>query len=313
MLSLARQAKREATVQVASSLPPRRPRLRRPAWSPPFPVPSPSPTQTEKAARFRDLHTGPVPFVIPNPWDGGSARLLAAAGFQALATSSWAAAASYGRRDGRLLRSEAIAHVRLIVEATDLPVSGDLENGFGPSTDDVIQTLHQAVAAGLVGASIEDATGDARSPLYEFEHALDRIRAAVGVVRALPFPFVLTARAEGLIRGRPDLGDIIRRLQAFEEAGADVLFAPGLKDLASIETVCRSVSKPVNVMNALPQPFTIEQLAAVGVRRISLAASLYRKALTGVQEAAREMRDSGTFSFVPTSLTSAEVNGFLQE
>jgi 2-methylisocitrate lyase-like PEP mutase family enzyme len=221
-------------------------------------------TQAEKAHRFRLLHAGPAPFIMPNPWDGGSARLLAAAGFEALATSSWAAAASLGRRDGALSRDEALRHARLVVESTDLPVSGDLENGFGPSVDAVALTLRQAAEVGLVGASIEDATGDPGEPLYPLEHAVARIEAAVSVVRGLPFPFVLTARAEGLIRGRPDLRDIIRRLQAFEAAGADVLFAPGLKDLASIETVCRSVGKPVNVMNALPQPFTVEQLAAAG-------------------------------------------------
>ncbi len=273
---------------------------------------SASTTQAEKAHRFRLLHAGPAPFIMPNPWDGGSARLLAAAGFEALATSSWAAAASLGRRDGALSREEALTHARLVVESTDLPVSGDLENGFGPSVDAVALTLRQAAAVGLVGASIEDATGDPGEPLYPLEHAVARIEAAVSVVRGLPFPFVLTARAEGLIRGRPDLRDIIRRLQAFEAAGADVLFAPGLKDLASIETVCRSVGKPVNIMNALPQPFTVEQLAAAGVRRISVAAALYRRALAGVHTAAREMRRTGTFSFVAEALPSTEISAFLQ-
>lgn len=269
-------------------------------------------TQAEKAQRFRLLHAGPAPFILPNPWDGGSARLLASAGFEALATSSWAAAASLGRRDGALSRDEALRHARQVVESTDLPVSGDLEDGFGASAEAVALTLRQAAEVGLVGASIEDATGDSGAPLFPLELAIERIEAAVSVARSLPFPFVLTARAEGLIRGRPDLRDIIRRLQAFEAAGADVLFAPGLKDLGSIETVCRSVGKPVNVMNALPQPFSVEQLANAGVRRISVAAALYRRALAGVHAAAVEMRRTGTFSFVAEALPSADVSAFLQ-
>jgi len=269
-------------------------------------------TQAEKAQRFRLLHAGPAPFILPNPWDGGSARLLASAGFEALATSSWAAAASLGRRDGALSRDEALRHARQVVESTDLPVSGDLENGFGASAEAVYLTLRQAAEVGLVGASIEDATGDPGAPLFPLELAIERIEAAVSVARSLPLPFVLTARAEGLIRGRPDIRDIIRRLQAFEAAGADVLFAPGLKDLGSIETVCRSVGKPVNVMNALPQPFSVEQLANAGVRRISVAAALYRRALAGVHAAAVEMRRTGTFSFVAEALPSADVSAFLQ-
>ena len=187
-------------------------------------------TQSEKAARFRALHEGPGAFVVANPWDAGSARILAALGFQALATSSGASAGVLGRRDGRVTRDEALAHARAIVEATDLPVSADLEKGFGDAPATAAETIRLAAGVGLVGGSIEDATGDKAKPLYDIGHATERVAAAAQAARALPFPFTLTARAENFLRGNPDLDDTIRRLQAFERAGADVLFAPGLPD-----------------------------------------------------------------------------------
>ncbi|MGH8698389.1 MAG: isocitrate lyase/PEP mutase family protein, partial [Burkholderiales bacterium] len=205
-------------------------------------------TQTEKATRFRALHEGPGAFVIPNPWDAGSARILAGLGFQALATSSGASAGILGRRDGQVTREEALAQARAIVLATDLPVSADLEKGFGDAPAAAAETIRLAAEVGLVGGSIEDATGDKEKPLYDIGHATERVAAAAQAARALPFPFTLTARAENYLRGNPDLEDTIRRLQAFERAGADVLFAPGLPDLAAVRAVCAAVSKPINFM-----------------------------------------------------------------
>src|SRR5437764_8114980 len=205
-------------------------------------------TQAEKAARFRALHQGSGAFVIANAWDGGSARILAGLGFQALATSSGACAGTLGRRDGKVTRDEALAHARAIVEATDLPVSADLEKGFGDTPAAAAETIRLAAGVGLVGGSIEDATGDKAKPLYDLGHATERVAAAVQAARALPFPFTLTARAEGFLRGNTNLDDAIRRLQAYENAGADVLMAPGLPDLATVRAVCAAVSKPFNFM-----------------------------------------------------------------
>ena len=264
-------------------------------------------TQNEKAVRFRSLHEGPDVFVIPNPWDAGSARILAGLGFRALATSSWASAAVQGRHDGELPRAEALAQARLIVTATDLPVSADLGNGFGDSPAVVAETIRLAAKAGLVGGSIEDATGDKGRPLYDLEFATERVTAAVEAARALPFPFTLTARAENFTRGNPNLDDTIKRLQAFEKAGADVLFAPGLPDLAAVRAVCAAVSKPVNFMAGIKgKSFTVAELAAAGVRRISLAASLYRAAMTGILDAAREVKERGTFGYLDHAMTSQE-------
>ena len=269
--------------------------------------------QHEKAVRFRALHLQPGAFVFPNPWDGASARLLAAEGFAALATSSAAHAATLGRRDGRVTRDEALAHARLIVESVDVPVAADLENGFGAAPAIVAETVQLAAATGLVGGSIEDATGNPAAPLYELAEATSRIAAAAQAARSLSFPFVLTARAENFIRGNPDLDDTIRRLQAYERAGADVLFAPGLPDLAAVRRVCASVSKPVNVIASVPgSGFTVADLAAAGVKRISLAASLYRAALTGLRAAAREVKTQGTFGYVEHTVTSAELNAVLK-
>jgi 2-methylisocitrate lyase-like PEP mutase family enzyme len=270
-------------------------------------------TQNEKAIRFRALHDGPGAFVIPNPWDMGSARLLAGLGFQALATSSAASANALGRRDGRLTRDEALAHARAIVEATDLPVSADLEKGFGDAPEVVAETIRLAASAGLAGCSIEDSTGDPRRPLYDLSVATERIAAAAEAARALPFPFMLTARAHNFMYASPDLDDTIRRLQAFERAGADVLFAPGLPDLAAVRTVCAAVAKPVNFMVGIKgKSFTVAELTAAGVRRISLATSLYRAAMTGLLNAAREVNETGTFGFLDRSLTGAELGGLLR-
>ncbi|HTL55822.1 MAG TPA: isocitrate lyase/phosphoenolpyruvate mutase family protein [Candidatus Limnocylindrales bacterium] len=271
-------------------------------------------TQSEKAVQFQALHQRAGAFLIPNPWDGGSARVLAGLGFEAFATSSGAAAATFGRRDGKLTRDEALASARAIANATDLPVSADLENGFGDSPDAAAETVRLAASAGLVGCSIEDSTGDKNRPLYEIQLASDRIAAAVQTARSLPFRFTLTARAENFVRGKPDLDDTIKRLQAYEKAGADVLFAPALPDLASVKAVCSAVSKPVNFMVAVRgKSFPVAQLVEAGVKRISFASSLYRAAITGLIEAASEARNKGTFGYLEKTITSAELYKFLPE
>jgi len=270
-------------------------------------------TQNEKAARFRELHDGPGVFVIPNPWDVGSARLLAGLGFQALATSSAASASALGRRDGGLTRDEALAHARSIVSASDLPVSADLENGFGDTPEVVAETVRLAAEAGLVGCTIEDTTGKPDRPLFETGLAVERIAAAAEAAHALPFPFILTARAHNLLYAAPSLDATIRRLQAFEKAGADVLFAPGLPDLAAVGAACSAVSKPVNFMVGIKgKSFTVRELAAAGVKRISLATSLYRAAMTGLLDSAREVKDKGQFGFLDRCLTTPELNKLMQ-
>src|SRR5262245_35402252 len=272
-----------------------------------------STTQNERAARFRALHEGPGAFVIPNPWDVGSALLLAGLGFKALATSSAASAVALGRRDGRLTRDEALAHARSIVEATDLPVSADLEKGFGDQPEIVAETIRLAAEVGLVGCTIEDATGNQDSPLYDVGLAVERVAAAARAARALPFPFMLTARAHNFLYAAPSLEDTISRLQAFEKAGADVLFAPGLPDLAAVRAVCAAVSKPVNFMVGIKgKSFSVGELAAAGVRRISLATSLYRAAMTGLLDAVREVKDQGQFGFLDRCLTTAELNQLMR-
>ncbi len=267
-----------------------------------------SASQNEKAARFRTLHNGPGAFVIPNPWDIGSARILEGLGFEAVATSSAASACALGRRDGGLTRDEALAHARLIVDATDLPVSGDLEKGFGDAPDVVAETIRLAAGAGLVGCTIEDATGNPDRPLYDIGLAVERIAAAAQAARALPFPFMLTARAHNFLYAAPSLDDTIGRLQAFERAGADVLFAPGLPDLTAVRAVCAAVSKPVNFMAGIKgKSFSVGELADAGVRRISLATSLYRAAMTGFLEAAREVKEKGQFGFIDRCATTQDL------
>jgi 2-methylisocitrate lyase-like PEP mutase family enzyme len=271
-------------------------------------------TQHEKAVRFQALHRGPGAFVIPNPWDGGSARLLAGLGFQALATSSGAAAGVLGRRDGRITRDEALAQVRIIVAATELPVSADLEKGFGDSPEAVAETVRLAAEAGLVGCSIEDATGRKEDPLYDFASAVRRIEAAVTAARSAGLPFTLTARAENFLRGNPDLDDTIRRLRAFADAGADVLFAPGLPDLDAVRKVCAAVPRPFNFMAGIKgKSFSVAELEQAGVRRISLATSLYRAAMTGLLAAAREAKEQGTFTYIDRSLATPELARFMQD
>jgi 2-methylisocitrate lyase-like PEP mutase family enzyme len=268
-------------------------------------------TQAEKARQFRALHEGPGTFLMPNPWDAGSAKILSSLGFVALATSSGAVAGVLGRRDHQVTREEALASARGIVEATALPVSADLEKGFGDSPSHVALTIRMAGEVGLVGGSIEDATGDPTRPLFDATLATERIAAAVEAARSMPFPFTLTARAENFLRGNPDLDDTIRRLLAFERAGADVLFAPALPDLDAVRAVCAAVSKPVNFMVAIKgKSFPVVDLAAAGVKRISLAASLYRAALTGLIDAAVEARDEGTFTYVDRALTTPALNEF---
>ena len=270
-------------------------------------------TQNVKADRFRGLHDGPGAFVIPNPWDVGSARLLAGLGFQALATSSAASASALGRKDGGLTRDEALAHARSIVNATDLPVSADLEKGFGDAPEVVAETIRLAADAGLVGCTIEDATGNPDSPLYDDGLAVERIVAAVQAARALPYPFMLTARAHNFLYSAPSLDGTISRLRAFERAGADVLFAPGLPDLGAVHAVCAAVSKPVNFMVGIKgKSFSVEELAAAGVRRISLATSLFRAAMTALLDAAREVKDAGQFGFLDRCLTTAELHKIMR-
>ncbi len=255
-------------------------------------------SQAERADRFNALHRSGI-FVLPNPWDVASARALAGLGFAALATSSGASAAALGRRDGELSRNDALAHAALIVGATDLPVAGDLENGFGHAPEYVAETIRLAAEAGLVGGSIEDFSGDKAKPLYDIGHATERVAAAVQSTRALPCVFTLTARAENYLRGNPDLADTIARLQAFEKAGADVLFAPGLPDMSAVRAVCESVSKPVNFMIGLKgSSFSVAELAAAGVGRVSLGGALYRAAMKGFIDAAHEIKGLGTFEFV---------------
>jgi 2-methylisocitrate lyase-like PEP mutase family enzyme len=270
-------------------------------------------TQNEKAVRFRALHEGPGAFVIPNPWDVASARILAGLGFQALATSSAASACSAGRKDHVLTLNESLAHARLIVSATDLPVSADFGKGFGDAPEDVAETVRLAAEAGLVGCTIEDATGNPARPLYHEGLAAERIAAAVQAARALPFPFMLAARAHNFLYDAPSLEDTIHRLQAFEEAGADVLFAPGLPDINSVRTVCSAVSKPFNFMAGIKgKSFSVPELATAGVRRISLATSLYRAAMTSFIDAASEVRDEGRFSFLDGSLATGEIIDLMQ-
>ncbi|WP_199101479.1 oxaloacetate decarboxylase [Aquitalea sp. ASV11] len=272
--------------------------------------------QLDKAIRFQALHQRAKAFVIPNPWDAGTARILASLGFEALATTSAGLAFSLGRRDaeGALTRTETLANAQLIVAATDLPVAADLENGFGDAPEVVAETIHLAAECGLVGGSIEDATGQKEHPIYDFSLSVERIAAAAESARKLPFPFVLVARAENFLHGKPDLDETIRRLQAYEAAGADVLFAPGLPDAEAIREVCSAVTKPVNVVMGLRgYPYTMEQLTALGVKRVSLGSSLSRAALSGVINAAREIIEDGTFSFANKSISFDETNTLMVE
>ena len=268
-------------------------------------------TQAEKAQAFRALHQRAGAFIIPNPWDVGSARLLAHLGFEALATTSMGYAFSLGRRDNTLDREQVLAHARDISSATELPVSADLENGFGDSPAIAAETIKLAAAAGVIGGSIEDATGRVDHPIYEIEHAVERVRAAVEAARSLSFPFTLTARAENYLHARPDLKDTILRLQAYQAAGADVLYAPGLATKDDIAAVVRAVDRPVNVVMGLKGvQLSLAELSALGVKRVSVGSALSRAALGAFLRAAREMREHGTFTFAAQAATSKEISDF---
>jgi 2-methylisocitrate lyase-like PEP mutase family enzyme len=271
-------------------------------------------SQAQKGAFFRKLHARPGTFVIPNPWDAGSARLLASMGFEALATTSAGLAFALGRPDGHdaVSRDETLANARDIVEATDLPVSADLESGFGDTPKEVAETIRLAAQVGLVGGSIEDATYDRQKPIYDLSHAIERVAAGVEAARALPFPFTLVGRAENFLFGRRDLDDTIKRLQAYEKAGADVLYAPALPNIDAIRTVCASVSKPVNVLlGGKGQGLSVADLAAAGVRRISVGSALYRAAIGGFVRGAREIREKGTFTFGDDAMPYADLNALM--
>jgi len=270
--------------------------------------------QAEKGRIFRGLHERKEAFIIPNPWDVGTARLLAHLGFEALATTSMGHAFSQGRRDGDLGREKTLAYASSIASATPLPVSADLENGFGDSPDVVAETINLAANAGVVGGSIEDATGRAEDPIYELSFAVDRVRAAATAARALPFTFTLTARAENYLHGRPDLEDTIKRLQAFEKAGADVLYAPGLTTKEEIAAIVNSVHRPLNVLMGLRGPrLNLAELSAIGVKRISVGSSLARTALGAFLRGAREMREQGTFTFATQAVNSNEISPIFAE
>ena len=268
-------------------------------------------TRIEKVERFRALHAAPGAFLIGNPWDAGSARILASLGYPALATSSGAMAGTLGRRDGQVAREEALAHARAIVAATDLPVSADLEKCFADDPREAAHTIRLAAEAGLAGGSIEDATGRQDAPLFSFEDAVARVAAAAEISRSLGF--VLTARTENFLRGNPDLDDTIKRLQAFEKAGADVLMAPGLPDLEAVRAVCKAVRKPVNFMAGIRgRSFTVAELEAAGVKRISVATSFYRAAMTGLADTAKEAMASGPFGYLDRAMTTPELNNYFK-
>lgn len=270
-------------------------------------------TQADQAIAFRALHERDRAFIIPNPWDAGTARLLAHLGFEALATTSAGFAFSLGQRDNTIDRAQMMEHVRTIAAATDLPVSADLENGFGDDPKTVAETIRMAADAGLAGGSIEDATARPDDPIYDFELAVERVRAAVEAARSLPFPFTLTARAENHLCGRPDLADTIRRLQAYQEAGADVLYAPGLASRDDIATVVRSVDRPVNVVMGLQGvQLSLDELSEIGVKRVSVGSALSRAALGAFLRAAREMRESGTFTFAADAVSYRDISAMFE-
>lgn len=273
-------------------------------------------SQQAKAVIFQALHQRKQPFVIGNPWDAGSARILTSLKYEALSTTSAGLAFSLGRKDGTasVTRAEALANAKSIVEASALPVAADLENGYGHSPEDAAETIRQAAAAGLVGGSIEDATSNEADPIYDFAHAVERVAAAAEAAHALPFPFMFVARCENFLHGREDLDDTIRRLQAYEKAGAEVLYAPGITSPEDIRTVCSSVTKPVNVLmgfKGVPR-LTVQELGELGVRRISLGSGFSRAALTAFLHAAREVIDDGTFSFADETLYISDLTAMFQ-
>jgi 2-methylisocitrate lyase-like PEP mutase family enzyme len=271
------------------------------------------PTQSEKGRAFRALHERDSAFIIPNPWDIGTARLLAHLGFEALASTSMGYAFSAGQLDNTVDRDRILKHVSEITAATDLPVSADLENGFGDDPEAAAETIRLAAAAGVVGGSLEDATGRPESPIYDRHHAADRVRAAAEAARSLPFTFTLTGRVENYLHGLPDLKDTIARLQAYQEAGADVLYAPGLATRDDIAAVVSAVDRPVNVVMGLQGvQLSLADLSAIGVKRVSVGSTLSRTALGAFLRAAREMRDHGTFAFANEAASSREISAMLK-
>ena len=265
-------------------------------------------TQAEKAAAFRALHERPGAFIIPNPWEAGTAKLLAGLGFEALATTSLGLANMLGCADSKLTRAEVIANCRVIAEATDLPVNADLENCFAHEPEAASETIRLAAEAGIVGGSIEDFTGDPANPIYDFDLAVARVRAAARTAHALPVPFLLTARAENLIHERTDMADTIRRLQAYEAAGADVLYAPGLRNLDEVRQVVRAVNRPVNVVTGWLDPdITLAQLGEAGAKRVSVGGALSRRALATFVNAARAMQEHGSFAWMRDMIRVAEL------
>ncbi len=271
----------------------------------------PMPSQADKAARFKALHERAGCFMLPNPWDPGSARILEALGYEALATTSAGYAFSIGRLDGEVGLDAMLAHCRELCAATSLPVSADLENGYADEPRAAAQALVRGAEAGLVGGSIEDYSGDDAKPIYPFSLAVERVQAAVEAVRKLPFPFTFAARAENLIRGVMDLDDTIRRLQAFEAAGADVLYAPGLKTLDEVRRVTSALKKPVNVNMTGLHHASLAQLAEAGTKRVSTGGALARAAIGALLAAGREMQGPGTFTWAGAATGGAEIKTLL--
>ena len=269
--------------------------------------------QAEKSTAFKELHERDSAFIIPNPYDIGTARLLAHLGFEALATTSAGYAFSLGKRDYTLTRQQVLDHATQIVAATDLPVSADLEGGFGDDPEIVKDTMRLAAATGLAGGSIEDATGRQEDPIYEHDLAVERVRAAAEAVSTLPFPFMLTARCENYLVGRADLKNTIERLQAYQEAGANVLYAPGLRSKEEIASVVSSVDRPVNVLMGLQGvQLTLGDLSALGVKRVSVGSGLSRAALGAFMRAAREMLDEGGFTFAEDAISYRDISEMLE-
>jgi 2-methylisocitrate lyase-like PEP mutase family enzyme len=271
-------------------------------------------SQVEKGRAFRALHDQKQTFLIPNPWDAGSARILEGMGFQALATTSGGFANSTGRLDGDPGRDAVLEHAATLVRATNIPISADLESGFGDAPEDCAETIRRAAAVGLVGGSIEDYTGNKEKPLYELEHAKERVRAAVEVARGLDFPFLVTARAENFFRGVPDLSDVIRRLQAYQDAGADVLFAPALRSREDLATLLREVDRPVSVLGGYgAMALSVAEFQELGVRRISVGSFLSTVAYGALIHAAQELKDQGTFGWVSEAARARDLRNLLSK
>ncbi len=271
-------------------------------------------TQAQKAAEFEALHKAPGVFVIPNPWDPGSARLLAGLGFKALTTTSAGYARSIGFPDYNAGRENVMAHIRAMAPMVDVPLAADLEDGFGPKPEDCAETIRQGAAAGLVGGSIEDFTGDRSNPIHSIEVAAERIRAAAEAAKKLPFKFMLCARAENYLHGRQDLGDTIKRMQAYQEAGADVLFAPGLNTSDEVRQMCRSIDRPFNIVRGpRKETMTVAQVGELGVKRISLGGMMHAVATSAMIGAAKEIAESGTFGFTGSMPFAGEIDALLNK